>query len=331
MPMKLQVICPAGTTTGGPEAMHQLVHTARSQGLDARMVYLPPAPQGESPIAKPYRVYDIAFEEHIDDAPDTLIIVPEVDTWRLRRVKRAKKAIWWLSIDNYFRSVAQAKRKRLKHWLGLNRPFDLSHPDPQVWHLAQSEYARQYLERFGLSRILMLTDYLRDDFIQTIGAQTHDAPARRPRVAFNPKKGIEFTQRLMQRAGNQLEFVRLEGMTPKEVLETLQSSAVYMDFGEHPGRDRIPREAAMCGCCVITGRRGSATNGIDIPIPAHFKIDETAENFESQALPLLERLTRDHHQETAAFTNYRQTILKQKSVFEQEVCALFQSISQTPP
>ena len=32
---------------------------------------------------------------------------------------------------------------------------------------------------------------------------------------------------------------------------------VYIDFGHHPGQDRLPREAVQCGCVVITGTRGS--------------------------------------------------------------------------
>jgi len=38
---------------------------------------------------------------------------------------------------------------------------------------------------------------------------------------------------------------------------------VYIDFGHHPGQDRLPREAVQCGCVVITGKRGSG-NQINI-------------------------------------------------------------------
>jgi len=45
------------------------------------------------------------------------------------------------------------------------------------------------------------------------------------------------------------------------------SRKLYVDFGKHPGKDRMPREAAVHGCCIITGRRGAAGNPFDIPIP----------------------------------------------------------------
>lgn len=30
---------------------------------------------------------------------------------------------------------------------------------------------------------------------------------------------------------------------------TMRKAKVYIDFGFHPGKDRIPREAVMCGAC----------------------------------------------------------------------------------
>ena len=47
-------------------------------------------------------------------------------------------------------------------------------------------------------------------------------------------------------------------MTPEQVVDLMSESKVYIDFGNHPGKDRIPREAVINGCCVITGVRGSA-------------------------------------------------------------------------
>ena len=48
---------------------------------------------------------------------------------------------------------------------------------------------------------------------------------------------------------------------------------IYIDFGEHPGKDRIPREAALRNLIVITNRNGAAVNNIDVPIDNMFKID----------------------------------------------------------
>jgi hypothetical protein len=48
---------------------------------------------------------------------------------------------------------------------------------------------------------------------------------------------------------------------------------MYVDFGHHPGMDRIPREAAACGCLVLVGERGSASYFKDVPLTAEYKID----------------------------------------------------------
>ena len=71
-----------------------------------------------------------------------------------------------------------------------------------------------------------------------------------------------------------IEWRPIEKMTPAQVQELLAQAKIYIDFGNHPGRDRIPREAAISGCVVITGKRGAAANDIDINIPAEFKFDE---------------------------------------------------------
>lgn len=320
---KMQVVCPPGVTTGGPEALHQLVHAARQQGLDARVVYLPKKKGVLLEPAQPYKIYDVQIDAELDDSAGTLIVVPEDQTWRLRTIKRAEKAIWWLSIDHYFSSIKQEQRKRIKHWLGLNRPFNLDKPDASVWHLAQSEYARQFLVGKGLKRVQMLTDYLRDDFVAAVAQGTQAGPRLR-RVAFNPKKGFDQTQKIMALAGHAIEFVRLENMRPDQVRDALLTSMVYMDFGHHPGRDRIPREAGICGCSVITGRRGSAANSVDVPIDGIYKIDESSPDFAQQAVQILMDILDHPDRHQSAFDAYRRVISDQKRVFFGEVKALFE-------
>lgn len=320
---KLQAVCPPDLTTGGPEALHQLVHAARQQGLDARIVYLPKKEGVQAATAEPYKIYDIKVDESLDDSPGTLIVVPELETGLLREIKRAEKAIWWLSIDHYIDLIKQEQRKRFKHWFGLTKSFKVDKPDQKVWHLAQSEYARQFLVGKGLQRVQMLTDYLRDDFVAAVESGGDIGPRLR-RVAFNPKKGFDKTQKVMVLAGDDIEFVRLENMRPDQVRDTLLTSMVYMDFGHHPGRDRIPRESAICGCSVITGRKGSAANRVDVPIAPSYKIDESAADFAEQAVTALKDILDEQDRHRPAFDAYRAVIAQQKNIFFGEVKALFQ-------
>ncbi len=61
-------------------------------------------------------------------------------------------------------------------------------------------------------------------------------------------------------------FVPLENMSKQEVRALMQQSRYYIDFGHHPGKDRLPREAAASGCVVLTLRAGAAQFFDDVPL-----------------------------------------------------------------
>jgi hypothetical protein len=316
----VQIVCPPAFTTGGPEALHQLVHAAREQDIDARLVYLPNKNMLKIDTPETYKIYNIQVDQQLIDKKGYLIVVPERDTWRLRGIKKAAKAIWWLSVDNFYISVEREKRKVFKNFFGINKPFNFEKPDLDVLHFAQSEYARDYLVGKGMQKIHMLTDYLRDDFIER-ASQYSNFP-RHNRVAFNPLKGYETTKKIIE-ACPDIEFVRLENMSSSQVIDTLRSSAVYMDFGNHPGRDRIPREAAMCGCILLTGIRGSANNSIDVPIHQDYKFDESSPDFMFCISRMLRKTLVEAEKHSSNFETYRRTIQAQKSVFFNEVQTAF--------
>ena len=43
-----------------------------------------------------------ALSPEIEDSENNLIIVPEVDVLLLRKFSQIRKAIWWLSVNNFF-------------------------------------------------------------------------------------------------------------------------------------------------------------------------------------------------------------------------------------
>ncbi|MCM8776202.1 MAG: hypothetical protein NC930_07645, partial [Candidatus Omnitrophica bacterium] len=93
---KIYVLCPSQVATGGPEAIHQLVHELRVLGYDASIVY---SPQVDEPTPAAYRHYGINNVWEIDDKPLNLLIVPEVWADRVKEFSNMQKAIWWLSVD----------------------------------------------------------------------------------------------------------------------------------------------------------------------------------------------------------------------------------------
>lgn len=312
--MKVFVLCPATTVTGGPEALHQLHDAGARLGFDMNMVYHPIG--HPDPVPKVFEMYRPRISAGVADAPDSVVIAPETQTLALMHLRRATQVVYWLSVDNF---VGPTELARLKGQLSpeeLKAATGLFDPQRRCVHLAQSEYARGFVaERGGQS--LMVTDYIRDEIVDQ--AQAMSQQPKENVVAYNPKKGMEFTKQLMALSPPEIQWVPIINMTPREVAALLGRAKVYIDFGGHPGRDRIPREAALCGCVVITGTQGSAGNLVDLPIPVGFKIDERM----PLALPLImERIREamlDYPRLSAQFEPYRAWIRGQKADFMEEV------------
>ena len=313
--MKVHVLCPASSVTGGPEALHQLVDAGQRLGHDMAMVYLPE--DDPDPTPEVFRMYRPRVVKDIVDAPDSVVVVPETGTLQLLELKHATRALWWLSVEHY---AMRAEALRQAHGLARS-PLDFVF-DPRfgVVHLAQSEYARQWVAQRGVSP-LMLTDYVRDELLERARALRHGA--KEDVVAYNPKKGLAFTQQLMAASPASIRWVPIENMTPLEVAQLLGRAKVYVDFGPHPGRDRIPREAALCGAVVITNTQGSAGNGVDVPIPADCKFDERHPLTVPQVLRRIQEAMQDHPTEQARFADYRAWIEDQRRAFLEEThCVL---------
>jgi hypothetical protein len=94
---------------------------------------------------------------------------------------------------------------------------------------------------------------------------------------------------------------------------------VYIDFGNHPGRDRIPREAAAMGCVVITNRRGSAENDVDIPIPNFLKIDDAFPDFPLKAAEGISEAMKSYASMRGAIQPWVNRIHAEKQQFDVDV------------
>jgi hypothetical protein len=313
--VRLFVLCPAGYVTGGPEALHQLVHVADRLGFDASIVYFP---QGHpAPTAPVFAQYRAPVAPYVVDAPDSLVVVPETEAPRLFELGRAQRGLWWLSVDNFVSRNEAARLAAQKSAQAATGPLDVVYDRAaRCLHLTQSHYARTHVTSRGLTAS-MLTDYLRAELVEAAREAREDP--KDDIVVYNPAKGAAFTQRLIEASAPGIEWVALQGLSPLEVAALLGRAKVYVDFGNHPGRDRIPREAALCGAAVLTGRRGSAGNDVDVPIPAAYKFDDEAPGVVGQVLGRIEEVLKDHAGHAARFAGYRETIEAQERAFTDEV------------
>ena len=247
---KVYINIPAQAVAGGVESLFQLADAINNIGGESIVLW---DIQHIDPIPAKYKHYNIQHSKKVEDTSDNWIIYPEVWTEKLDSYKNMKKAIWWLSVDN-------------NH--GKFKDFSNSN----ITHFYQSFYALDFLQKNGVEKYLPLFDYIHAKYTKS----EYDISSKRNIVCYNPAKGLEITNQIKS-LNPDIEFVPIVGMEESNIIDLLKTSKVYIDFGHHPGRDRIPRESAILGNCVITNSKGSAGFYNDIPIDSRFKSSNVEE------------------------------------------------------
>eukprot|EP00557_Chaetoceros_sp_GSL56_P000478 CAMPEP_0176489220 /NCGR_PEP_ID=MMETSP0200_2-20121128/7161_1 /TAXON_ID=947934 /ORGANISM="Chaetoceros sp., Strain GSL56" /LENGTH=479 /DNA_ID=CAMNT_0017886325 /DNA_START=357 /DNA_END=1793 /DNA_ORIENTATION=- len=232
-----------------------------------------------------------------------------------------KQAIWWLSVDN--------NRGKFQEW----------HRRRDILHLYQSEYARQYIMKHlnhdnnDMTATTQSLVFPMTEYIPFRHRQPHPQPqpeCRDLEILYNPLKGLHYTDEIRKRSGKKFQFTPISSssnssstseqgnynnkrLSPTEVVQLLRRGKVYIDFGNHPGMDRLPREAAMAGCIVITNKEGAAYYDKDVPIPNQYK-------FETFHVERIHDLLRDcivnYEKRVHDFDAYREWIGQQESQME---------------
>ncbi len=162
-------------------------------------------------------------------------------------------------------------------------------------------------------RILRVSDYIGENYGQFI----LPAQYRQNIALYNPAKGFGEICPLIE-ATPWLNGVPLQGLSEEEMIVIMQAAKVYVDFGNHPGKDRIPRETASCGCCVITNKKGSAAFYEDVPIPDEYKFEDVHSAYDEIAV-LLSDICENYGFHMKRFDRYRQFIAGEKAKFESDV------------
>ena len=331
---QIYVACPSQVATGGPELLHQLVYKLNKLGYNASMVYfdnwtlckhksLSRITRHKDPVHVYYHKYNnpVTLLYDIKDDSNNVIVIPETFSTILYMFKNIKKALWWLSVDNFFLKQKE-KSYRLKNIFSLMKSYDFN-DNPNIYHLSQSFYAIDFLKNKGVpeSKISYLSDFLNKTFLDEMDQVQFDSSSRKDVILYNPKKGYETTSKLKSLLLD-YEWVPLVNMTPDEVKNLLLSSKVYIDFGFHPGKDRFPREAAICGCCVITGTKGSAKFFEDVYILDKYKFDNPVESIEEFKI-IIEQCFSNYNSISKDFEEYRNRILNEEEKFEKDIINVF--------
>lgn len=332
----IYIACPEKVATGGTELLHQLCYKLNINGVETRMFYYNKT--DNYPTAERFFKYKIQYVEKIEDFCGNILIVPEVNIELLERYKNIQKIIWWLSVDNYtnkylglkdyffqyysnlptFQRKVRFLRKSFLNLRILKYPKEKNEifENRRLIHLVQSYYARQFLKNKKVrdEQILYLSDYLNEEFF----IENLEIKDRENIILYNPKKGIEITKKIIKK-GKNYKFIPLINMTPKQIKELCLKSKVYIDFGNHPGKDRIPRETASLGCIVLTNKRGAAKYLEDVEIPEKYKYEEKEID---KIIDDIQYIFNNYEKVFEEYKNYREKIKKEEFIFNKEVLDL---------
>lgn len=330
------VYCPAGLVTGGAELLHQLVDRLNSTSVNSFIVYS----DRSSEVTEAYSGYNIKVSNTVNDDSENVVVFYETSLKGVFEIKNAKKIIWWLSVDNYFYSEyaplpgAWSKDRRhflrllVKRILKMDKNIGLTGitlgklKKLNILHCYQSEYAKDFLKKNGFVDLAPLTDYLNRELTLNYKNIIQNVE-REDIVLYNPKKGLRFTQKLI--ASNKfdnIKWIPLQGFDRKGLVNIFRRAKLYVDFGYHPGKDRLPRETAINGCCIITGRQGSANYYEDIAIDDCYKFNGKEDEV-SDILDSVYSIIHNYSFHSHRFTNYREKISVEEAEFCDQVKKIF--------
>lgn len=327
---RVVVFCPAYTHSGGPELLHQLCYGLRNSGINAIMYYYEYSAERGNPVPHCYESYGNPYITKYEDLESDSVVIPETKPAYLKMIQKARKFFWWLSVDNYYVATARSFGRKL----GLTRKQAYFFKErihlinytqyllkDNVIHLVQSEYARQNAISLGIqeNHIYELSDYINPLFIDNAKKNMRKYK-REDFILYNPRKGLRFTRKIIKKMHG-VKWIPLQGFSREEMSDIMLKSKVYVDFGNHPGKDRIPREAAISGCCIITGKDGSAYYRKDVNIPEKYKFDTVDDNI-PEIVTQIYNLINDYDEKIEDFSDYRHQIEQEEKNFSEQIKAI---------
>lgn len=329
---KIYVLIPAKIESGGPEFLHQLANYLRYKLKIESYLFF--SQVGDNTIPMAYKRYNNFVSSEIEDRCENIIISPEIPRLLvlMSNYVKVQKIIWWLSIDNYFYDQFLLMYPKTTFLIkSLNKTILISNPidiitvakrfikkfeiskNPLVlqakYNFCSARHVQHYLESLKLLNVNYISELINEEYLDLLWSVSD----KKDFVVYNPKKGLKFTNRLIKK-GSYIKFVPLINLNSKEIVELLKKAKVYIDFGNHPGRDRMPREAAILGCCIITNLVGGANLYEDMPISDEYKFL----NFHQSIDEILEKIEQCFHEYDTRirdFEYYRQIIKSEPEFF----------------
>jgi hypothetical protein len=128
----------------------------------------------------------------------------------------------------------------------------------------------------------------------------------------------------IMKCSSNINWVPLQNMNLEELTVMYSRAKLYVDFGTHPGKDRIPREAVIHYCCLLTNKKGSAGYFDDVPISDEYKISDSKLNT-TLLQARINHIFKNYTTEIQNFESYRNRISGEKLRFDEQVNSIFES------
>ena len=105
------------------------------------------------------------------------------------------------------------------------------------------------------------------------------------------------------------------------MLDLFRHSKLFIDFGVFSGRERMPREAVSCGCCIVTSNKGTARDYKDNSIPDKYKIEDIDE-----AMQMIKYIIYNYELCKPDFDEYRRLLKQDLANYHDEVKEFYNAI-----
>lgn len=300
--MDVLVMCPSKVATGGVESLHKFAYELNKiDGMNVKMWYV-----GErvNPQPAEYACYNMDYVTSFPKDYRDVIIVPEIWANNITDgfYRNCIVAVDWAGVDVYYwNNEVRVQGQFLKR--------------RDAFHLSQMQYAVDHLTGLGVNpdKILRISDVLHEDFYAK-----YKERERNNVILYNPVKVTDYQKAVMNKARDEgLMFKPIENMTRKQVIQTLRQAKLYLDLGVFSGRERIPREAAMCGCCVITSRTGAAAYYEDVSIIDKYRFDTDSNNI-LNIIKTMKYILNNYDACKSEFDTYRQSVIHDRDILHSQ-------------
>ncbi|QIL39727.1 hypothetical protein G7074_10885 [Pedobacter sp. HDW13] len=323
----IYIFCAPNFATGGPEALHQLAHQLIKMGMNAKMYYFPLVKPKADPVHPFYKGYNVPYVTTLENSTSNFLILPETSPEIIfkKEFSKIKKIIWWLSVTNYYKMLAPViRRTRRKpiYWIRkIYNPIEFATltkiKEMSIANIGHSYFSMDHLAKAGIKPIGQISDYMNHQFFMRVDNQI----TKEDIIIYNPVKNGEYLQKIIAKTPT-LNWVALKGLTPEKVADRMNRAKLYVDFGYHPGKERMPREACIMRCCMIIGKEGSAAFDQDMPILEKYRFDKTDDNIDA-IIETINTCLNNYDEEIKNFIPYREALYREEQEFEAAVKTVF--------